>query len=1376
MLKIVRCLPKLCVRNYTKKIKEEMKYLNVAEKNDAAKTIAGLLSRGSANRRNGLSVYNKIYDFETTVAGRKCKMVMTSVSGHLLHLEFLQSYRNWRNVDPQSLFDAPVRKSCGEDYLPIKRTLEREIRSCQGLIVWTDCDREGENIGVEIVDVCRAIKPNITVHRAIFSEITTAAVKRALQQLKTPDLKQSDAVDVRTELDLRTGAAITRFQTMRLQRLFPEKIAEKLISYGSCQIPTLGFVVERYKEIEAFVSEPFWKIKVIHTIDDLTVEFAWARNRLFDKQICEDYLLLCLADPRAAVENVTVKPKSKWRPTPMDTVEMEKLGSRKLKLSAKETMTIAEKLYTKGIISYPRTETNIFSKEIDLRSLVEQQTSHDNWGSFAQRVMEWGPNPRNGSKSDQAHPPIHPTKLVTDLQGNEARVYELICRHFLACVSKDATGSETIVNIDIAGEKFTATGLCIYERNYLDVYIYDKWNAKQIHKYEQGQVFEPTDISLHEGATTAPPLLTEADLISLMEKHGIGTDATHAEHINTIKERGYIGVIDKGFLVPGVIGMGLYEGYDAMDLALAKPFLRAEFESDLKKICSGEKDPKVVLVEQIRKYKEAYKQIMDKVQAMDEKIALRVNETPSTNNANTPGDPQVYVENNPNRIQELFQCPKCNVAPLALKAKKNNSGHFIGCLNFPDCKNVVWLPDECKEPSVHSQTCERCGSNVKLLKFKFSNVYYKTLFGAPNGWYKTCLRCDEQFRSTFNINLENIKNIGAIVSDTSTSVTNITSVPERSNNSTSAAGSSGINTGNSLFITRSTSDTSGTKQSKSKKTTSTENKPQPKKRSSNTTTTTTAKKRKADSNIRSYFTQASTTTRSTENEAIAAAELNDIPLDEFFDSNDGFEDIMLEAETSVNNETNRGDARSTTTTAAIVSNRNSNDNMRSANATSNSDAYDNTYLSSMFNDDSADFTWGTGEYNKSNQNPARTTTVSIIDQNLDDSFDAILRGENPPDDIFPWGTAERRKLNKGNGTKGTKPQQTVTYYDYDEHDDDDYNLYNGSTRARLTEVIKCTGCHQEAKLLTVKKNSPNQGREFYVCPKSNACKFFQWVDEASANEPENNAVPYRDRAFSSQRTTNTWGSQGSPGGDWGSEDRPKGGWGSGDKSRRTLGSEDRFGSSWAVEDEPSGTWGSKDKSRGTWGSEDRSSNSRGSQDNSSSIWGTRDRQKDGWEEKNFGNISLQRRSSNWETQDQTSVSNSSDFKNRGKSKWYSDEPTTSANANIMRNAWKKSTETETSVNCNCGKPASSLIVRKEGMNKGRPFHGCVARTCGFFKWADEAPTNSGSVSATVVNSNDQNTQNKKDNNQPSNKGRKCGLCRQQGHTKLKCPRKAEFEY
>lgn len=152
----------------------------------------------------------------------------------------------------------------------------------------------------------------------------------------------------------------------------------------------------------------------------------------------------------------------------------------------------------------------------------------------------------------------------------------------MACVSKDAEGFETIVEIDIAGEKFSANGLQIVARNYLEVYTYEKWNSKEIHIYENGQTFQPTSINMLEETTSPPQLLTEADLIALMDKHGIGTDATHAEHIDTIKSRQYIGIKDKKYLIPGKLGIGLVMGYDRMGYQMSKPNLRAELESDLK--------------------------------------------------------------------------------------------------------------------------------------------------------------------------------------------------------------------------------------------------------------------------------------------------------------------------------------------------------------------------------------------------------------------------------------------------------------------------------------------------------------------------------------------------------------------------------------------------------------------------------------------------------------------------------------------------------------------------------------------------------------------------------------------------------------------------
>ncbi|XP_037816202.1 DNA topoisomerase 3-alpha-like [Lucilia sericata] len=452
-----------------------MKYLNVAEKNRAAKEIADkLYYPGTVRRSEGFSVYNKIYEFEATVQGIKSEMIMTSVSGHLMSFEFPSNYSTWDDVDPQSLFDAPVHKACSEKY--IKHTLEQVVRSCNGLIVWTDCDREGENIGFEIIDVCRAINPNITVYRAKFSEITNAAVNSALQNLTQPDKRQSDAVDVRRELDLRSGAAITRLQTMHLRRLFPIKISNnQLISYGSCQIPTLGFVAERYKEIEAFVSEPFWKIKVTHTIDDVTVEFVWARNRLFDKQACEDYYLSVISNPIATVESVTIEQKTKWRPTPLNTVELEKLGSRILKLSAKEVMTIAQDLYNEGIISYPRTETNMFSQAIDLDYLVKQQTGHAVWGSFAQRVAEWRPNPRNGDKSDQAHPPIYPIKMVTPDEIAASEQQDIAAKSSILGEVGSSAKKPKLENTETINEDCSAIRVYTGESNWYsgDMYISD---------------------------------------------------------------------------------------------------------------------------------------------------------------------------------------------------------------------------------------------------------------------------------------------------------------------------------------------------------------------------------------------------------------------------------------------------------------------------------------------------------------------------------------------------------------------------------------------------------------------------------------------------------------------------------------------------------------------------------------------------------------------------------------------------------------------------------------------------------------------------------------------------------------------------------------
>jgi DNA topoisomerase-3 len=160
---------------------------------------------------------------------------------------------------------------------------------------------------------------------------------------------------------------------------------------------------------------------------------------------------------------------------------MNKKACRILHMTSDDIMKVAENLYTKGFISYPRTETDQFDANFDLKSYIAKQCEDRAWGRYAQQLLDTGyERPRTGRNNDKAHPPIHPTAPGDGLTGNDRRVYEFITRSFLATCSKDAKGSETVVEIDIADEKFDTKGLVILERNYLDIYTYDKWSGSQI--------------------------------------------------------------------------------------------------------------------------------------------------------------------------------------------------------------------------------------------------------------------------------------------------------------------------------------------------------------------------------------------------------------------------------------------------------------------------------------------------------------------------------------------------------------------------------------------------------------------------------------------------------------------------------------------------------------------------------------------------------------------------------------------------------------------------------------------------------------------------------------------------------------------------------
>ena len=592
------------------------------------------------------------------------KMITTSVRGHLANYEFPPEY-GWSKVDPIVLFDAPIETTYRDDLEPLQRMLSNLSTSCHVLILWLDCDREGEAIGAEVQEVCLESNPRLQVFRARFSTVMPNEIKKALQSLGRLNQYMVDAVVARSQMDLRVGAAFTRFQTLRLQRKF-DALSEGVISYGPCQFPTLGFVVERWARIETFVPQDFWYIDLsIRVPSDepagaaaaaaggsnadverrnngnntnprgreaggRTITFSWKRGRLYDQLLTMALYESCLDVGEAVVTGLDGRPKNRWRPVPLATVELQKRASRFLKIGSETLMTAAEELYQQGYISYPRTETEKFRPEFQHRALIEQLSSVNgtDFGAYASKLLTGNhfQNPRAGQHDDQAHPPITPCKAVdpnTINDYNQRQIYILIVKHYLACCSRDAIGKETKLTVRMGTEEFNAMALMILEKNWLEIYHpWEGWSTGhgEFPPLQVGSRFVPSSLLMKEGTTTPPQPISEVELISLMDRNGIGTDATIAQHISTIQEREYATKDASQKFLPTPLGIALVEGYNSMGYQLNKPDLRREVEAECNLIAAGRKNKDDVIVRILTKMRECYQVATQEAQKLDEAV------------------------------------------------------------------------------------------------------------------------------------------------------------------------------------------------------------------------------------------------------------------------------------------------------------------------------------------------------------------------------------------------------------------------------------------------------------------------------------------------------------------------------------------------------------------------------------------------------------------------------------------------------------------------------------------------------------------------------------------------------------------------------------
>lgn len=595
--------------------------LMVAEKPSLAQSIAGFLSNGAMRSRRG-SV--DVHEWEGSFRGSRAAFKMTSVCGHLLSLDFPAAYNSWDRVDPMELFDAATVKSESNPKMHLCRHLQSEAKGCDHLVLWLDCDREGENICFEVVDNTvkwmRAAPPGQqTVWRARFSAISAPEIKSAMEALVSPNKAEAEAVDARQELDLKVGVAFTRFQTRYFQGKYGNLDAT-VVSYGPCQTPTLNFCVERHQQIVSFQPEPYWVVKPLVSKGGDRLQLEWDRGRVFDEDVAGIFLGNVKDARSLRVSSVSSKEERRTRPHGLNTVELLKAASSSLNMGPAHAMQIAERLYTSGYLSYPRTESSAYPPNFDMNGALQAQAKHPIWGAYVRAVMDAGAGLPKGGVDAGDHPPITPVAEATEeeLGGGDAwRLYDFAARWFLASVSPDCVVRKTKAVLTAGGETFTATGTVVLKPGFTAVMPWRAPQAEPLPALQEGETLPLQSVEVAQGRTSPPDYLTEAELIERMEKHGIGTDASIPTHINNIVERNYVKVESGRRVVPTELGVTLIKGYQLIDGELCKPQVRAHVEAQINLVAQGLARREAVVAHTLEQFRAKFAFFVSHIGRMD---------------------------------------------------------------------------------------------------------------------------------------------------------------------------------------------------------------------------------------------------------------------------------------------------------------------------------------------------------------------------------------------------------------------------------------------------------------------------------------------------------------------------------------------------------------------------------------------------------------------------------------------------------------------------------------------------------------------------------------------------------------------------------------
>lgn len=647
-----------------------MKTLVICEKNIAARRIAQIISNGKYRQSRLYGVpYYTFNDGEWCIIGLR---------GHILKLDYPSEYNRWEGISPINLVDIePIKKIENRN---IVQAIKKLAEGVDRVIVATDYDREGELIGTEVLEI---IPQPSEVKRARFSSLTPYEIRKAFESLVEVDYNLSQSAEARQIIDLVWGATLTRFIS-----LSSGKVGKDFLSVGRVQSPTLALIVEREKQREAFVPTPYWQIKAMLRSSGISFSAIHEKGKFWDENEAKEIYGMVKDAEKGIIKKFVREKKEEAPPPPFNTTSFLNEAS-KLGYTAASAMKIAEDLYTRGIISYPRTDNTVYPPGLPIKSILKKLER-----SFPDEVKEVIINgrerPMRGKTIAHDHPPIHPVETVEKekLESREWKIYELIVRRFLATLAKNAVVEITKADIEINDQIFKATGYEIIDANWRNIYSYAKMQEKKIEGREGGEV-DVIEIKKLRDETKPPKRYTQGSLILQMESYNLGTKSTRHEIIEKLYKRNYI----KGrTIVPTLSGIAVTEALKKGAEIITKPDMTADLEKRMSEIAEG---------------KVSLEEVVDESRIMLKKVLKMLEER-----RKHIGD----VLRDAILKQNFFgKCSQCGGNLSIMKSRKGK--RFLGCSNFPKCNNSYPLPQK-GSISFEGEYCKICGAPIVKINYK----------------------------------------------------------------------------------------------------------------------------------------------------------------------------------------------------------------------------------------------------------------------------------------------------------------------------------------------------------------------------------------------------------------------------------------------------------------------------------------------------------------------------------------------------------------------------------------------------------------------------------------------------------------------------------